>query len=392
VAPIVLSDLSSGYNVATDLSLVAAYHDLCGFREAEVADLLAQVVQECGLPEAEVKAALKMLRQFYNGYRFSTRDDLPPMQASSCHSERREESLYNPTLVMYFLKALQRDCRYPQQMLDSNLAMDRGKIVYVAGLPHGGPVIAGLLDEQNPPEIRALAQDFGVKEVLAQQKDETFMVSLLYYFGIVTLDGYTEWAKLRFRVPNLVVRGLYVDQLLARVLPTRDDQAAATAAAEALYRTGELQPLCEFIETRYFRVLDNRDYRWANELTVKMAFLTLLFDDQYYIVDSEPALERSYADLTLIVRPDMRRFALQDALLEFKYPSLSDLGVTGDALREMPRADLVALPGVQPALDAATRQAEDYRAILTSVYGDQLRLHTYAIVALGFERLVWVKV
>ncbi|WP_343412139.1 hypothetical protein [Candidatus Amarolinea dominans] len=39
-----------------------------------------------------------------------------------------------------------------------------------------------------------------------------------------------------------------------------------------------------------------------------MAFLTLLFDDLFYITDSEPALERSYADMTLIVRPDMRKY------------------------------------------------------------------------------------
>ncbi len=229
--------------------------------------LLVQMTH-CGSMAIETEEALKMLQQFYNGYRFSARDDPPP--------------IYNPTLTMYFLKTLQRGCRYPQQMLDSNLAMDWGKVAYVAGLPHGGPVIAGLLDEA-PPVLRALAQNFGVEDVLAQEKDKTFMVSLLYYFGILTLDGYTEWAELRFRVPNLVVRGLYVEQLLGHMLPARDDQATVAAAAEAVYRTGDLQPLCEFIETRYFRALDNHDYAcdiaagWANELMVKMAFLTLIF-------------------------------------------------------------------------------------------------------------------
>ena len=194
------------------------------------------------------------------------------------------------------------------------------------------------------------------------------------------------------RIPNLVVRQLYVEQLCAHLLPDHDDQNQAAAVARTLYQTGNLQPLCEFIETHYFRVLDNRDYRWANELTVKMAFLMLIFNDRFYIVDSEPALERSYADLTLIVRPDMRHFALQDVLLEFKYLSLSDLGLTGDAIRATPRAELAALPLVQTALAAATRKAEDYRAILEAAYQGRLRLHTYAVVALGFERLVWVKV
>ena len=87
----------------------------------------------------------------------------------------------------------------------------------------------------------------------------------------------------------------------------------------------------------------------------------------------------------------MRHFALQDVLLEFKYLSLGDLGLTGEAIRAMPRAELATLPLVQTALAAATRKAEDYRDILEAAYPGRLRLHTYAVVALGFERLVWVK-
>ena len=60
------------------------------------------------------------------------------------------------------------------------------------------------------------------------------------------------------------------------------------------------------MENKYFAVFTNRDYRWSNELTIKTAFLTLLFNDTFYIMDSEAALQRRYSDLTLIVRPNMR--------------------------------------------------------------------------------------
>ena len=49
-------------------------------------------------------------------------------------------------------------------------------------------------------------------------------------------------------------------------------------AAEALYQRGDPQPLCDFVEQKYFKVFSNRDYAWSNELTVKTAFLTLLFN------------------------------------------------------------------------------------------------------------------
>lgn len=376
VAPIVLSDLSSGYNVARDVSFKPDLDLLCGFTEAEMQGLLAQVAAACDLtPEART-AAQDTMRTFYNGYAFG---------------EEPAELVYNPTLALYFLQHLAETCRPPRELLDSNLAMDRGKIAYIAALPHGAPVLAAILNPDTPPTIARLAQRFGVEDVLTQVKDETFMVSLLYYFGVLTLERITEEGKLVLRIPNLVVRKLYVEQLRDRLLPEFGERAAMRAAVEAVYYHGDLQPLCDFIETRYFRVLDNRDYRWANELTVKMAFLTLLFDDLFYITDSEPALARSYADMTLIVRPDMRKYTLQDALLEFKYIPLSDLGLTGEAVKATPREELAGLPLVAAALAEAIRKAEGYRATLQAVFGARLRLHTFAIVALGFDRLVWVK-
>jgi hypothetical protein len=48
-------------------------------------------------------------------------------------------------------------------------------------------------------------------------------------------------------------------------------------------------------------------------------FLTLLFNDTLYIMDSELALQRTYRDLTMIVRPEMRQYQQLDILIEFKY-------------------------------------------------------------------------
>ncbi|WP_343412140.1 AAA family ATPase [Candidatus Amarolinea dominans] len=235
VAPIVLSDLSSGYNVARDVSFKIGLELLCGFTEAEMQGLLAQVAGECELaPEART-AAQDTMRTFYNGYAFG---------------EEPAELVYNPTLALYFLQHLAETCSPPRELLDSNLAMDRGKIAYIAGLPHGAPVLAAILNPDTPPTIPRLAQRFGVEDVLTQVKDETFMVSLLYYFGVLTLERITEEGKLAFRIPNLVARKLYVEQLRDRLLPEFGERAAMRAAVEAVYYHGDLQPLCDFIERR----------------------------------------------------------------------------------------------------------------------------------------------
>ena len=145
----------------------------------------------------------------------------------------------------------------------------------------------------------------------------------------------------------------------------------------------------QFIEGRYFQVYDNRDYRFSNELVIKTAFLITLFSDTFYIMDPETAIARRYTDLSMILRPDMRRYQLLDHLFEFKYVGLPALGLSGAEVKAMTWEALMALGPVREALEQAEAQLAGYRATLEAAYGGRLRLHTHAVAALGFDRLVW---
>ncbi|KAA6181241.1 AAA family ATPase, partial [Thiohalocapsa marina] len=177
VSPVVLSDMTSGYNVGKNIYLEPELNALCGFTEAEVGTVLGHLSAEgadgtAAEPTAwNPAAALQTMRTFYNGYRFS---------------EDATESVYNPTLSLYFLDALRRHGRYPRRMLDENLAMDRNKLIYIARLPHGEDLLIEALSGDDRVVIPELVQRFGVADVLAAVKDQPFMASLLYFFGILT--------------------------------------------------------------------------------------------------------------------------------------------------------------------------------------------------------------
>ena len=371
VSPVVLSDITSGYNVGESIYLKAAFNDLCGFTEAEIATVLERLAAEGGSWSAA--DALEIMRTFYNGY---------------CFSEDGGERLYNPTLSLYFLKALQTEGQYPRRLLDENLAMDRGKLAYIAHLPHGEDLLIQALDGEEGITIPQLAQRFGVADILTAVKDQPFMASLLYYFGVLTLAGQGVLGQAILNIPNLVARSLYVERLRELWLPAYEDREAIRQVAETVYLKGDLAPLCAFVERRYFPVLSNRDYRWTNELLVKIAFLTLLFDDRLYMMVSETEVDHGYVDLSLIVRPDMRRFQALDLLLEFKYLSLKDLGLTGEQARQKTREELIALPVVAAKLNEAEAQARRYGAALRERYG-LTDLRSFAVVGMGLERVVW---
>lgn len=390
VSPLVMSDMSSGYNVAEDIHHLPEFVDLCGFHETEVNEILHQVGEICQFSAEKQAEILATMRIFYNGYRFHT---------------SQVERIYNPTLTLYFCKALQRSCTYPDQMLDENLAMDRKRIGYVAQLGRADEIINGALNEAEPLRTRTFAQRFGVSDLMdSGQKGREFLASLLYYFGVLTLDGRSDLMEYILRVPNLVIRQLYAERLQELLLPDVHEREAAQDRVQIFFRTGNLQPLIEFVEQRLFAAYDNRDYIAANELTIKSAFLSLLFNDVLYFIDSETAIRRTYADLTLILRPDLRhRHDLHDFILEFKYLKLSDVKIDtpkagaekpsqrpldGATARQMSHAELAALPEVQAQLAQARTQLQGYRRDLAVAYQGNLRLQTYAIVALGFDRLL----
>jgi len=343
VSPVVMSDLTSGYNVAEDIFFEPEFADMCGFREEEVAATLQAIAQDCGLGAEKGEEALDLLRTYYNGYNFVLRG---------------MDVVYNPTLCLYFFKHFQKRCAYPTKMLDANLAMDQSKLEYVAALPGGREMITNLSHKGGEVIVPDIADRFGLREMLSDSsKDQTFLASFLYYFGVLTLAGETDTLQLTLRVPNLVTQGLYVHHLQQMLLPDAQLRDTGRWAAEKVYQDGDLGPLCEFVQKHLFTVFKNRDYAQANELTLKTAFLTLLYNDLLFIMDSEPELDRRYADLTMIIRPDKRHGRLVDVLMEFKFVPLKDLGLSGEQLKAMSPHELDALPQVRQALAQGTTQA-----------------------------------
>lgn len=373
VSPVVMSDMTSGYNVAKNIYLNARFNDLCGFTENEVRQLL-----QAAMPLPSADEALATVRTFYNGYRFA---------------QNSGQGIYNPTLTLYFVDQWLDSGAYPRNLLDENLAMDRNKLQYLAGLPHGEDIIVKALGGDEPLAVEQLSERFGVEDMIHGVKDQTFMLSLLFYFGMLTLTSdSSHLGKQLLTIPNLVARKLYIERLRECLLrPDFDAREDIDRAVERFISAGDLQLLCDFIEQRYFTILSNRDYRWSNELTIKVAFMTLLYNDHLYMMVSETETRRRYADLSLIVRPDMRRFQALDLVLEFKYVKLTETGLTAEQVRASTAEQLAALSTVSDRLAEAETQAREYMHDLQQRY-PEAQLHGFAVVAIGFERLLWRKV
>jgi hypothetical protein len=92
----------------------------------------------------------------------------------------------------------------------------------------------------------------------------------------------------------------------------------------------------------------------------------------------------------MILRPEMRQYPLLDFLIEFKYVSLPEIGLSGSEVQQKTGEELKALPVIQEKLAEAGTKLQGYQQKLEVTYGKVLRLRAYAVVAIGFERVVWL--
>ncbi|WDN90073.1 hypothetical protein BuS5_03043 [Desulfosarcina sp. BuS5] len=376
VSPVVMSDITSGYNIAKNIYFEPEFNDLCGFKQNEIENVLKDIVDKCGFEKEKAWEAASLMQTYYNGYTFSHTTD---------------EQIYNPTLSLYFFEQFEKMCSYPRKMLDSNLAVDEAKLEYIAQIPRGRDLLMNLVQKDQDVVISDIEDRFGLKDMLTDKsRDNTFLVSFLYYFGVLTIAGDTEDLKVILKVPNLVMQSLYVERVQKMLLPEPDDRDDGKLAAEKIYQKGDMAPLCRFMEERYFKVFHNRDYRWANELTLKTAFLTLLYNDIIYIMDSEKEIDRRYADLTMIIRPDKRYGNVFDVLIEFKFVKLKNAGLSAEQAKKLSKDELYQVPEIVMQMEDGKKQVKEYGEKLEQRHGN-LRLKKFVVVALGFERICFYR-
>ena len=381
VSPVALNDLTSGFNTATNVSLEEELASLCGFREREVRDVLGLIAEDRGLSGDTVEETVEVLRTWYNGYRFS---------------EDADVLVYNPTNVLYFLHHLQRRGKPPRQLHDSNLRTDQAKLAFLARSAAGKGVIEKLTEETGEVGIPLLLDNFALGELTTQlSEDRDAVASFLYYMGLLTLTDVPG----RLRIPNLVVKKLLLDRLLEVYLPNLAESSEARRVAMRFFGDGVLAPLLAFFEEKLLPVLSNRGQGappkepgqaggGVNEMVLKALFLSILFDDQRFVMHSELEVDKGYVDLCLLVRPENRYPNAFDILFELKLVRRKTLGKKGQELRDMDEATLRELPPVKKAFAQARGQVRDYRDGLVQKRGESFSPRGYAVVAVGLERLL----
>ena len=311
VSPILLDDLSSGFNIIRHISLQDRFSSMAGFTRADVERAVDEFLS--GKPEllsdprlGDRGRLLETLERYYNGYRFSRRAD---------------ERVYNSDLVLYFLSQLENTGRYPEQMLDINVRTDYGRLQRIASLSGAaGAETRALLESILTEESISseLVEQFGVRAMYSRAQ----LVSLFYYMGMLTFSqGAAEQALPELTIPNRVIRTLQWEYM-AYVLQDQEhlvlDMSDVEDALVAMAVRGDIAPLVTLFRDEVMGKIGVKDQRQFNEGTLKLMLLAYLSNSRVFHILSEKEFARGYCDLFLTPAQDLRslRYAW---MLEVKY-------------------------------------------------------------------------
>jgi hypothetical protein len=355
VSPITIDSMTSGFNIATNLSLDVNFHQMMGFEEKEVKGIL----QKIGTKKANLPLVLEDLQVWYDGYLFNV--DAP------IH-------VYNPDMVLYFAKFYQTYKKYPNDLLDTNIASDYSKIRNIFRIQDR--------EYENLEALRNLTETGYISSRLTAQFSfiKTFgvddLISLLFYMGFLTIKE-RELNNMVFQFPNFVIKRLYADYFVSLLQNKADlpiDNAPLNNAIMRLATTGELQPFIDQV-AQILKILSNRDAYHFNEMSLKAIFVSCLYQQQFYYVHSEYETEKGYADIFLeAIRGYDPNYQVA---FELKYIKKKD---KNEADKKIDDADIQAL------LDKAEIQLTNY--MITKKFMDRKGLKGFVVICHG-ETLIW---
>ena len=302
VSPITMDDVTSGFNIGTNITLRRPFNDLLGFTAAEVRAVL-QTYRDHGVLDQDVDEALSVMSEWYDGYRFA---------------KRAQQDVYNTDMVLYYVKWSIAEGGPPDELIDANVRIDYGKLRHLLTvnrqLNGNFDLLRHLIGEGwVDSELRS---GFPLEE-LTQRAN---FVSLLHYFGLLSIREVRDDLP-RLAIPNQTVRRLmygYLRDGYRDVGVFSVDLFTFERLVHEMAYRGAWRPVLEFLSAAIAGQSSIRDYI-DGEKVIQGFLAAYLSATEHFVFHTERELGGGYADLCL--EPHLQRYTgmRHGYVIELKY-------------------------------------------------------------------------
>ena len=304
VSPVTMDDLTSGFNIGTNYSLSPDFNEMTGFTEEEVRKMLDYYGSILPFNHT-TDELIKVMKPWYDNY---------------CFAEDRygEATMYNSVMVLNFVdNYIRSNYQIPKKMVETNIRIDYDKlrmlIRHDKEFAYDASIIQQLVTQGFV--IGTLNENFPAERI----NDPDNFLSLLFYFGMVTIDG-TYKGETKFIIPNEVVR----DQMYTYLLDTYKendlvyDRYSKGKLESKLAYDGQFKPYFEYIADCLKKYSSQRD-KQKGEAFVHGFTLAMTSQNKFYRPISELDNDGGYADIFLSPLCDIYKDMVDSYIIELKY-------------------------------------------------------------------------
>lgn len=318
VSPVTMDDLTSGFNIGTNYSLTPEFNEMIGFTEEEVRQMLTYYSTTSPFNHS-VDELIEIMKPWYDNYCF----------AEECYGET---TMYNSNMVLYFVKNYIQRGKAPRDMVEDNIRIDYEKLRMLIRkdkeFAHDASIIQTLVSEGYVTgELKK-----GFPAVNITNPDN--FVSLLYYFGMLTISGTYE-GKTKLTIPNQVVR----EQIYTYLLSTYNEAELNFSSyeknelASALAYRGDWKAYFGYIADCLKRYTSQRD-KQKGEFFVHGFTLAMTAQNRFYRPISEQDTQAGYVDIFLCPLLDIYSDMKHSYIVELKYAKYKDPESRVEELRQ----------------------------------------------------------
>lgn len=287
VSPVTMDDVTSGFNIGTNMSCDARFNNIIGFSEQELRGMLSYY-KEVGDISDSIDDLIGMMKPWYDNYCFS--------------SDSLNEPMYNSDMVLYFLNNYLPHKKAPSNMIDNNIRTDYNKLRHLIRLDKTFGLNASIIQEiiTNGSIVTEIKTAFPAEDLA---KPDNFK-SLLYYYGLLSIQGIKRGDTV-LGIPNLTVReqlyGYLIEAYREADLFELDMSNLNNLVKDMAY-DGIWEPAFRYFASELERQSAIREFI-EGEAHVKGFLLAYLGLTRAFIIFPEHESNKGYADFYMM--PDL---------------------------------------------------------------------------------------
>jgi hypothetical protein len=335
VSPITLDDVTSGFNIATNISLDSDINEMVGFTRSEV-ETLIEYYRQTGKIRHSTPELLELMSDWYNHYRFSRYAGI---------------EVFNSVLVLYFLNEYLKNSQIPETLLDRNVCIDYSKLRHLIIIDQkGSPKTNGNFSKlKEIIETRSVQTTIQTGFSIDKLTESENFFSLLFYFGLLTITGVTPTYQTILSIPNETIKRLFFDYIKETYAETQLFSINLDKYAklmEGMAVEGKWEPLVEFISERMTASMGLRDLI-TGEKSIQAFLNVYLGLSNLYIMHSEKEVNKGFADLV------MEPFLLQYPAIKYAY--IVEIKYLKAA---QSKSEIISQPDLQDQIKKMCKEAE----------------------------------